>query len=83
MKLNLKQYLFLFSVLCIGLHSNAQFSKATSRWKALFAVGFNYPTTDGFVDGAYAQSHARSISEWSADRKSPCTAQTASGKRRC
>lgn len=56
MKLNLKQYLFLFSVLCIGLHSNAQFSKATSRWKALFAVGFNYPTTDGFVDGAYAQS---------------------------
>lgn len=55
MKLNLKQYLFLVSVLCIALHSNAQF-KATSKWKALFAVGFNYPTTDGFVDGTYAQS---------------------------
>lgn len=55
MKLNLKQYLFLFSVLCIAMYSNAQF-KDTSKWKALFAVGFNYPTTDGFVDGTYAQS---------------------------
>ncbi|WP_426432319.1 cell envelope biogenesis protein OmpA [Winogradskyella sp. HB-48] len=55
MKLNLKQYLFLLSVLCIAMYSNAQF-KDTSKWKALFAVGFNYPTTDGFVDGTYAQS---------------------------
>ena len=37
------------------LESYGQF-KATSKWKALFAVGFNYPTTDGFVDGTYAQS---------------------------
>lgn len=56
MKLNLKQYLFLVSILCLSLQVNAQFTKATSKWKALFAVGFNYPTTDGFVDGVYAQS---------------------------
>ena len=37
MKLNLKQYLFLFSLLCVGMHSNAQFSKATSKWKALLS----------------------------------------------
>lgn len=55
MKLNLKQYLFLFVALCMAQQSSAQF-KDTSKWKALFAVGFNYPTTDGFVDGTYAQS---------------------------
>ncbi|MDY2585821.1 cell envelope biogenesis protein OmpA [Winogradskyella aquimaris] len=54
MKLNLKLRLFLFLVFCVSLHSNAQF-KDTSKWKALFALGFNYPTTDGFVDGTYAQ----------------------------
>ncbi len=32
------------------LNSNAQF-KDTSKWKALFALGLNYPTTDGFVKG--------------------------------
>jgi hypothetical protein len=50
----LKQYLFFFSVVFIILNSNAQF-RETSKWKALFAVGVNYPTTDGFVKGSYAQ----------------------------
>ena len=36
-------------------NSSAQF-KQTSKWKALVAVGFNYPTTDGFVNGSFAQS---------------------------
>ena len=35
---------------------NSYGQKDTSKWKALFAVGFNYPTTDGFVDGTFAQS---------------------------
>ncbi len=39
----------------MNLRSYGQF-KDTSKWKALFAVGFNYPNTDGFVDGAFAQS---------------------------
>lgn len=30
--------------------------KDTSKWKALFALGINYPTVDGFVQGSYAQS---------------------------
>ncbi|OZV69363.1 cell envelope biogenesis protein OmpA [Winogradskyella aurantia] len=34
---------------------NAQF-KQTTKWKALIALGINYPTTDGFVEGTYAQS---------------------------
>ncbi|MDB9720863.1 cell envelope biogenesis protein OmpA [Winogradskyella sp.] len=29
--------------------------RETTKWKALFAVGLNYPTTDGFVKGTYAQ----------------------------
>jgi hypothetical protein len=33
---------------------NAQF-KQTTKWKALIALGVNYPTTDGFVEGTYAQ----------------------------
>lgn len=37
------------------LSTSAQF-KDTSKWKALFALGFNYPTADGFVEGTYAQS---------------------------
>lgn len=37
------------------LNSNAQF-RDTSKWKALFAVGVNYPTTDGFIQGSYAQT---------------------------
>ncbi|WP_094968137.1 cell envelope biogenesis protein OmpA [Winogradskyella aurantia] len=45
--------LFLFS---IGIQmGNAQF-KQTTKWKALIALGINYPTTDGFVEGTYAQS---------------------------
>ncbi|MHA7842739.1 MAG: cell envelope biogenesis protein OmpA [Winogradskyella sp.] len=56
MKRNLKQSLFLFCVLCIATHGNAQFTKATSKWKALVAVGFNYPSQNGFVANAYAQS---------------------------
>lgn len=51
----LKQYLIIFSIILISLNCNAQF-KDTSKWKALFALGFNYPTTDGFVEGTYAQS---------------------------
>jgi len=39
----------------MALNANAQL-KDTSKWKALFAVGFNYPTTDGFVQGSYAKS---------------------------
>jgi hypothetical protein len=38
----------------MSLTSNAQF-KDTAKWKALFALGVNYPTTDGFVKGAYAR----------------------------
>ena len=54
MKFNLIKYLLLFSVLFATGISNAQF-KDTSKWKALFALGFNYPTTDGFVNGTYAK----------------------------
>ena len=55
MQHNLKQYLFFFIAVCITMVSYAQF-KDTSKWKALFALGFNYPNADGFVDGTYAQS---------------------------
>ena len=34
---------------------NAQF-KATSKWKALFAVGLNSPSSSGFVENAAAQT---------------------------
>ncbi|SDS25047.1 cell envelope biogenesis protein OmpA [Winogradskyella sediminis] len=50
-----KQYLFFFVILFIAFKSEAQL-KDTAKWKALFAVGVNYPTTDGFVKGSYAQS---------------------------
>ncbi|WP_296311064.1 cell envelope biogenesis protein OmpA [Winogradskyella sp. UBA3174] len=50
----LKQYLFFFFAVFITSSSYAQF-RDTSKWKALFAVGLNYPTTDGFVKGTYAQ----------------------------
>lgn len=49
-----KPCLFFFCVVLMTLQSHAQFNKDTSKWKALFAVGFNYPTTDGFVKGSYA-----------------------------
>jgi hypothetical protein len=49
-----KRFLFFFSVVFMMLNSHAQFNKDTNKWKALFAVGFNYPTTDGFVKGSYA-----------------------------
>lgn len=52
----LKQYIFFTFIVLFTTNANAQFTKDTSKWKALFAVGLNYPTTDGFVDGAYAQS---------------------------
>ena len=52
---NFKQYLFFFTVVFITFNSNAQL-RDTAEWKALFALGVNYPTTDGFVDGSYAQS---------------------------
>jgi hypothetical protein len=55
MQHNLKQYLFFFIAVFITMGSYAQF-KDTSKWKALFALGFNYPNADGFVDGTYAQS---------------------------
>jgi len=50
-----KQYLFFFIIVFITFNSQAQF-RDTAKWKALFAVGINYPTTDGFVEGSYAQS---------------------------
>lgn len=50
-----KQYLFLFSVIFIMLNVNAQF-KDTSKWKALVAVGFNSPSSDGFIEGTEVQS---------------------------
>ncbi|MFK7833622.1 MAG: cell envelope biogenesis protein OmpA [Winogradskyella sp.] len=55
MQHNLKQYLFFFIILCVTFKSEAQL-KDTAKWKALFALGVNYPTTDGFVKGSYAQS---------------------------
>ncbi|WP_299128157.1 cell envelope biogenesis protein OmpA [uncultured Winogradskyella sp.] len=54
MQLHLKKYFITFSIICIGFNSYAQF-KDSSKWKALFALGVNYPTTDGFVEGTYAQ----------------------------
>ncbi len=50
-----KQYLFFFIIVFITFNSQAQL-KDTAKWKALFAVGVNYPTTDGFVKGSYAKS---------------------------
>ncbi|EDP71238.1 hypothetical protein FBALC1_02102 [Flavobacteriales bacterium ALC-1] len=50
----LKQYLLFFTVIFMTLNSNAQF-KDTSKWKALFALGFNYPVANGFITDAYAQ----------------------------
>ncbi|WP_179021735.1 cell envelope biogenesis protein OmpA [Winogradskyella forsetii] len=55
MRYNFKQYLFLFGLVFITFKSEAQF-KDTAKWKGLFAVGVNYPTTDGFVNGSYAKS---------------------------
>ncbi len=51
----LKQYLFFFIVVFMTLNSNAQ-PRKTSKWKALFAVGVNYPTNNGFVEGASANT---------------------------
>ncbi len=50
-----KQYLLFFSVIFMALNSHAQF-KETSKWKALFAVGFNSPSANGFVEGTEAKS---------------------------
>ncbi len=54
MQYNFKHYLFFLSLVFITFNCEAQF-KDTSKWKALFALGINYPTTDGFVKGSYAQ----------------------------
>ncbi|SDG90690.1 cell envelope biogenesis protein OmpA [Winogradskyella thalassocola] len=50
-----KQYLIFFVIVFITFNSQAQL-KDTAQWKAMFAVGVNYPTTDGFVKGSYAKS---------------------------
>lgn len=55
MKHYFKQYLFFFIVVFMTLQTHAQF-REVDKWKALFALGVNYPTTDGFVDGTYAQA---------------------------
>lgn len=55
MQYNFKQYLFFFIIVFITFKSEAQL-RDTAKWKALFALGINYPTTDGFVKGSYAQS---------------------------
>lgn len=54
MQQNLKQYLLFFMLLSVTTISYGQL-RETSKWKALFALGVNYPTTDGFVDETYAQ----------------------------
>lgn len=54
MRQNYKKYLFFFTVIFMTLNSNAQF-KDTSKWKALFALGFNYPVAEGFITDAYAK----------------------------
>lgn len=55
MRYKTKQYLFFFIIVFLTSNSEAQL-RDTAKWKALFAVGVNYPTTDGFVTGSYAQS---------------------------
>ena len=50
-----KQYLFFFIIVFITFNSQAQL-RDTAKWKALFAVGVNYATTDGFVKGSYAKA---------------------------
>lgn len=51
----LKQYLVFFFLLFITSSSSAQF-KDSGKWKALFALGVNNPSSEGFVKGAYAQA---------------------------
>ena len=55
MRQNNKQYLLFFVIVFMTLNSNAQL-RDVAKWKGLFAVGINYPTTDGFVKGSYAQA---------------------------
>lgn len=50
-----KQYLFFFIIVLISFNSAAQL-RDTDRWRAVFSVGGNYPTADGFVKGSYAES---------------------------
>jgi len=50
-----KQYLVFFIVVLWTLNINAQ-QRDKSKWKALFSLGVNYPTTDGFVKGTYAKT---------------------------
>lgn len=49
-----KHYFLFLIIVFITFNCQAQF-RETSKWKALFAVGVNYATTDGFVKGSYAQ----------------------------
>ncbi|WP_282041611.1 cell envelope biogenesis protein OmpA [Winogradskyella flava] len=51
----LKQYIFFCLVVFMTFNSHAQF-KDTSKWKALVALGFNSPSTNGFIEGAEAQT---------------------------
>ncbi len=43
-----------FALVASTMSCFAQFTE-NKKWKALFAVGINYPTTDGFVKSTYAQ----------------------------
>lgn len=55
MQHNFRQYIFLFVLVFIAFRAQAQL-KETAKWKALFSLGVNYPTTDGFIKGSYAKS---------------------------
>lgn len=55
MQHNFKKYIFFFIIAFFTFKSEAQ-NRKSAKWSALFAVGVNYPTTDGFVKGSYAQS---------------------------
>lgn len=45
-------YLLLLVLFSVQLHGQW---RQTMQWKAIFSAGINYPFTDGFVKGSYAQ----------------------------
>ncbi|MUU78699.1 cell envelope biogenesis protein OmpA [Winogradskyella endarachnes] len=55
MQYKFKLYLFFFFIVFINFNSQAQL-RDNIKWKALFAVGINYPTEDGFITGSSAQT---------------------------
>lgn len=55
MKRQLKHYIFFISLLLVIVQSHAQL-KESSKWKALFAVGFNAPSANGFIEDAAAKT---------------------------